>query len=176
MWRTTFLLITTAAHFVSCQEDMRPFIDQWRDIRLSPLKHVPVTTCESEEEVRGNLTCCIIKCYRQPVNLILPRLLHDYYVDCIKNGTQPERECNVMTAYVRKSEIESDLDPEKELIPKERKQEMIARINPLTIMTRFARWYVRLFLGWMFHKTFSRAFDIFKTLIRAYIAAGAATV
>ena len=165
----TYIYLITISSLVASQQEMRPFIDQYREMMLSPLHHLPLKLCESQAEKRGHLFCCIRKCFRQPANLAMPRVLHDYYVDCRTD----EVDCSLLTAGLHIASMELELDPKKELIPAERKKEMIARISPMQHAHRFAKWYVRLMISWIFQLLLSRGFNVVKALVRAYIAAGA---
>ena len=151
------------------QQEMRPFIDQYRETLLSPLKHLPPLTCESRQERKAHLHCCIHSCFRQPLNLAMDRVLSDYYITC-----QPTPlVCNSLTRDFQIGSLEAELDPVKPVIPKQRMKEMLARIDPREQAIRFAKWYARLFLGWILHKSFNRGLTLIKTLVQAANGAAA---
>lgn len=143
------------------QEHTRPFIDQRNDMLLAPLKHLPLKSCQSKMVRKDHLFCCTTQCYRHPMNRLTP-VLQDYYIDCYMEPI----DCTFPSSGLHIADIEAEMDPIKELIPKERKKEMLARMNPFEIAKRFAKWFVRLVLGWMFHKLFTRLLELAKVLIQ----------
>lgn len=168
------ILVVLCCHSATAQHpEMRPFIDQYRDILLSPLQHLPPKTCQSREERKGHLLCCIHTCQRQPFNLVLDPVIDDYYIDC-----SPDRrlDCSILTRDMHIASMRRELEPRKEVIPKDRWREMLARVNPFELTYRFAKWYAKLVFGWFLSRSLTRGLALIKQMMTTADAAAAAAV
>lgn len=137
---------------------------------IAPLALLPPKTCSSKLEKIGHLTCCIRVCEVHPLTPIRQTTVNDYYTECYaSNFTSRNVSCDDFLTTYHVGRIERELGDQRESpLTKEAKNEVSkirSKLNIKEHIIKKLKWFVRLFLNWLFHKSFDRVLKMLVSIL-----------
>lgn len=162
---SSLVLVGTTLCTVRC---IGPIIDE---VILSPLANLPLKSCTSKMESINHMTCCKTTCHVQPMDGIRSPVLHDIFIECLSHNRTVD--CNDILTQQNINRLEQEMGTSKKHpVRKEAEKEMkktAARLNVAQTVVKVLKWYARLFLTWLFQKSFDRTFKMFMTLAKTLL-------
>lgn len=145
-----------------------PIVDE---VLLSPLALLPTKSCSSKMEYVHHLTCCKRTCEIQPMDGIRPPVIHDIFIECFSHNRTVD--CSNFLTSTNIDRIERELGtnvkhPIRKEVEKRTKKEM-KKFDFVETLQKILKWYARLFLNWLFHKSFDRIVKVLLEIAKAFV-------